>query len=622
MSFTPPSSGGSLEIKDEGVTIAAAATSLDFTGTGVTATAIGSDVTADIPGGGGSGTVTSVSATVPTGLTVSGVPITTSGTIAIALDTGYVIPTSATLAGFVTTDQTVGQTIGATGARLTKLWATDITVTNAISGSVTGNAGTVTGATFTTALTVNTGTVTLTGNVANTSVLTIGAGAVSVSGSNTGDQTITLTGDVTGSGTGSFAATIANSAVTLAKMANMATASFIGRNTAGTGVPEVLSATTATAILNAMVGDSGSGGTKGLVPAPASGDAAAGKFLKADGTWAAAGGSFSWGASASGTTADGVALTLSNTSDDGAAALKLIAGNTQSNQPVLANLQLGTSANVMGLLIQGTGSTTAGAAGTGKNHLTLWGDTASNTNKVLSVGNGTSFGETGYLKANGQFALYGDGAKVIVDTAALATTGNAFETSNAFGAANVNWNGRFILGLITQSSATLTARTNPMVAVSLSRTSTATSGTVADNYNFASFVRTNIQNGAGGTFTAAGSVGYFENVATQTVGVLTDSVIVLKAIQDVDSTGDIFQAITGSTVNVKMPNLGGLVVGAAAIATNATNGFLYIPTCAGTPSGTPVTQTGTAPIVWDSTNKKLYVYDGSWLGGTVPGAFV
>lgn len=105
------------------------------------------------------------------------------------------------------------------------------------------------------------------------------------SGTNTGDQTITLTGDVTGTGTGSFAATIANSAVTLAKMANMATASFLGRNTAGSGAPEVLSATTATGILNAMVGDSGSGGTKGLAPAPSAGDAAAGKFLKADGTY-------------------------------------------------------------------------------------------------------------------------------------------------------------------------------------------------------------------------------------------------------------------------------------------------------------------------------------------------
>lgn len=35
-----------------------------------------------------------------------------------------------------------------------------------------------------------------------------------------------------------------------------------------------------------MVGDSGSGGYSGNVPAPGSGDAAAGKFLKADGTWA------------------------------------------------------------------------------------------------------------------------------------------------------------------------------------------------------------------------------------------------------------------------------------------------------------------------------------------------
>jgi len=67
----------------------------------------------------------------------------------------------------------------------------------------------VTNAIFTTALTVNGGTLTLTANAANTSVLTIGAGASSITGANTGDQTITLTGAVTGSGTGSFATTIA-----------------------------------------------------------------------------------------------------------------------------------------------------------------------------------------------------------------------------------------------------------------------------------------------------------------------------------------------------------------------------------------------------------------------------
>ena len=51
--------------------------------------------------------------------------------------------------------------------------------------------------------------------------------------------TITLTGDVTGSGTGSFATTIGTGTVTLAKMANMATGSLIYRKTAGTGVPQV-----------------------------------------------------------------------------------------------------------------------------------------------------------------------------------------------------------------------------------------------------------------------------------------------------------------------------------------------------------------------------------------------
>ena len=49
-------------------------------------------------------------------------------------------------------------------------------------------ADTVTNATLTTALTVDTGTVTLTGAGANSSVLTIDAGAVSVGGANTGDQ--------------------------------------------------------------------------------------------------------------------------------------------------------------------------------------------------------------------------------------------------------------------------------------------------------------------------------------------------------------------------------------------------------------------------------------------------
>lgn len=97
-------------------------------------------------------------------------------------------------------------------------------------------------------------------------------------------DTTTVTWDF---GTGSQAkANVPDAAITNVKLANVATATFKGRTTAGTGVPEDLTATQATALLNSVVGDSGSGGTKGLVPAPASGDAAAKKFLQADATWA------------------------------------------------------------------------------------------------------------------------------------------------------------------------------------------------------------------------------------------------------------------------------------------------------------------------------------------------
>lgn len=54
---------------------------------------------------------------------------------------------------------------------------------------------------------------------------------------------------------------------------------------------------------------------------------------------------------------------------------------------------------------------------------------------------------------------------------------------------------------------------------------------------------------------------------------------------------------------------GNAVIGAAALATNATDGFLYIPSCAGAPSGTPTTMTGRSPIIHDTTNNRVYLYD-------------
>jgi hypothetical protein len=61
------------------------------------------------------------------------------------------------LSGAVLTSQASPQTIGATGSRLAMLWVTDITCSNAIAASITGNAATVSNLTLTTALTNNGG---------------------------------------------------------------------------------------------------------------------------------------------------------------------------------------------------------------------------------------------------------------------------------------------------------------------------------------------------------------------------------------------------------------------------------------------------------------------------------
>src|SRR6185503_8379262 len=78
---------------------------------------------------------------------------------------------------------------------------------------------------------------------------------------------------------------VKDAGISNAKLANMAAHTFKGNNTGSSATPIDLTATQLAAELNAMVGDSGAGGTKGLVPAPGVGAAAAGKFLKASGSF-------------------------------------------------------------------------------------------------------------------------------------------------------------------------------------------------------------------------------------------------------------------------------------------------------------------------------------------------
>ena len=107
----------------------------------------------------------------------------------------------------------------------------------------------------------------------NTNQLTNGAGYI------TGNQSITLSGDVAGTGTTAITTTIGANRVTNAMLAQVATGSFLGRVTAATGNVETLTGTQATTLL-----DNFTASLKGLVPASGGGTT---NFLRADGTWAA-----------------------------------------------------------------------------------------------------------------------------------------------------------------------------------------------------------------------------------------------------------------------------------------------------------------------------------------------
>ena len=115
------STNAAIAIKDEGTSITSAVKNINFVGATVTATNSGDDVTVNVSAG--TGTVTSVAASGGTGISVSGSPITTTGTLTITntapdqtvvLTAGTGISTSGTYPSFTITNSAPDQTVALT----------------------------------------------------------------------------------------------------------------------------------------------------------------------------------------------------------------------------------------------------------------------------------------------------------------------------------------------------------------------------------------------------------------------------------------------------------------------------------------------------------------------------
>lgn len=120
---------------------------------------------------------------------------------------------------------------------------------------------------------------------------------------------------------------------------------------------------------------------------------------------------------------------------------------------------------------------------------------------------------------------------------------------------------------------------------------------------------------AGGSPAAADAIGGFnfqgENNALGNINYGQLQAEIVSPTTGSESGRFVINTIISGTLTKRMTIEQSVIIGTgSALATTATDGFLYIPTCAGTPTGVPTAVTGGSPLVIDSTNNKLYFYSG------------
>lgn len=166
----------------------------------------------------------------------------------------------------------------------------------------------------------------------------------------------------------------------------------------------------------------------------------------------------------------------------------------------------------------------------------------------------------------------------------------------------VAWMNGAVAGINTPSAADL--RLNRRGAANLSHGGVDSATPTAQTISF--------QGSRSGTDTNIGGANATINPSLGTGTGTPANIIINGVVGATTGTGaqTVSAAITvAGVVNGQLPSV---VLGSAAIATNATDGFLYIPTCAGSPSGTPTTKTGRVALVYDTSAHQFWIYDTAW----------
>jgi len=285
-------------------------------------------------------------------------------------------------------------------------------------------------------------------------------------------------------------------------------------------------------------------------------DGASGKFLSTDGagnlSWQTSG-SFAWGSSVTGTSSDGLALTLGNNTVMGTSALYLARTNTQNSTNNLITLKAGTKAIDGNKMIDFGSDPLLG----GTDNVSAYGiyqDTINNS--AVGIGYGiyqdrvsayTGYAYGLYQRKITGGAGYGVGIQqdvvsdftgdgygiyqgIIADYDGDSGERVGYYVENLNNIYANSGKGKFASWNNSQNAYLGMGRSESPFEILHSRTSQSTSGTLADDFSLTHFKRQSVQTGVGGTFTSTGSVMKLENVATQAFGTLTDSTALLKLI--------------------------------------------------------------------------------------------